>query len=514
MGFKSDLLVCTILECETGEEMLMSMDLAKKQGADIVELCLASLSFSHISEVEHIFNLRNLPSIVSFGCKKQRRKHSVSEVTWHQIINRAVAAGVEFVEINHEVRAWEIVNELKRSQSSDTKVIISNYLNTCDLTAETLGNLIVEMQSTNADIIKLVIDVDYITHVAPIFRMFTHCQVPLIARAVGERGLISQLLGPKYGAFIVSASLNGKTEPGLPPLASIRQIYKLDCVNSHTKIFGVVSNPVGHSKGPFLHNPAFRHTGFNGIYVPLLVDDLSEFFRVYSCSDFAGFSIGLPHKETALACCHEVDPLALLIGAVNTIIRRPSDGLLVGYNTDCEASITAIEDAYRGSSVNGRPPNVSPISGKLFVLIGAGGAGRAMAFGARSRGARVVIFNRNFERAKALAEAVSGEAMPYECLNGFRPEKGMILANSSAIGMEPNEDQTPISKAALASYELVFDAVYTPRNTRLLQEAAEVGAIVVSGVEMFIRQALGQFKLFTRGLAPEEFMRKVVLEHF
>ncbi|KAG6415338.1 hypothetical protein SASPL_122747 [Salvia splendens] len=319
--------------------------------------------------------------------------------------------------------------------------------------------------------------------------MLTHCQVPLIARAVGERGLISQLLGPKYGAFIV----NGKTEPGLPPLASIRQIYKLDCVNSHTKIFGVVSNPVGHSK------------------VPLLVDDLSEFFRVYSCNDFAGFSVGLPHKETALACCHEVDPLALLIGAVNTIIRRPSDGLLIGYNTDCEASITAIEDAYRGSSVNGRPPNVSPISGKLFVLIGAGGAGRAMVFGARSRGARVVIFNRNFERAKALAEAVSGEAKPYD---GFRPEKGMILANSSAIGMEPNEDQTSISKPSLASYELVFDAVYTPRNTRLLQEAAEVGAIVVSGVEMFIRQALGQFKLFTHGLAPEEFMRKVVLEHF
>ncbi|KAL1558455.1 bifunctional 3-dehydroquinate dehydratase/shikimate dehydrogenase, chloroplastic-like [Salvia divinorum] len=516
MVFKSGLLVCTILECETGEEMLTSMDMAKKQGADMVELCLASLSFSHISEVEHIFKLRNLPSIVSFGCRKQRRRHSVPEDTWYQIINRAVVVGVEFVEINHEARAWEIVNEVKRSQqASKTKVIVSKYVNRENLRAETLGDLIVEMQSTNADIIKLVIDVDYITHVAPIFRMLTHCQVPLIARAVGERGLISQLLGPKYGAFIVSASLNGKTEPGLPPLASIRQIYKLDCMDSHTKIFGVVSNPVGHSKGPLLHNPAFRHTGFNGIYVPFLVDDLSEFFRVYSCNDFAGFSVGLPHKETALTCCHEVDPLALLIGAVNTIIRRPSDGLLVGYNTDCEASITAIEDAYRERySVNGHLPNVSPISGKLFVLIGAGGAGRAMAFGARSRGARVVIFNRNFERAKALAAAVSGEALPYECLNGFRPEKGMILANSSAIGMDPNEDQTPISKAALASYELVFDAVYTPRNTRLLQEAAEVGAIVVSGVEMFIRQALGQFKLFTHGLAPEEFMRKVVLEHF
>lgn len=114
-------------------------------------------------------------------------------------------------------------------------------------------------------------------------------QVPLIARAVGERGLISQLLGPKYGAFMVTGSLNAKTQPGLPPLSSIRQIYNLDHINSDTKIFGVVSNPVGHSRGPLLHNPAFRHTNYNGIYVPFLVDDIKEFLRVYSCNDFAGF---------------------------------------------------------------------------------------------------------------------------------------------------------------------------------------------------------------------------------
>lgn len=114
-------------------------------------------------------------------------------------------------------------------------------------------------------------------------------QVPLIARAMGERGLISQLLGPKYGAFMITGTLKGKPEPGLPSLTSIKQVYKLEYMNEDTKVFGVVSNPVGHSKGPLLHNPAFRYTGYNGIYVPLLVDDIKEFFRVYSCNDFAGF---------------------------------------------------------------------------------------------------------------------------------------------------------------------------------------------------------------------------------
>lgn len=437
-----------------------------------------------------------------------------SRTKWFQVLKRAVELGVEFVEIQIEEVTDELIAELK-NKGSNSKIIISSYLNGGNPCKEKLCNLIIELQSTGADVIKFDVDVAYITDVAPIFHMLTHCQVPLIAKAVGDRGLISQLLGPKYGAFAVWGSLGNLSVPGLPPLLTIKQVYKLEYMTPDTKVFGVISNPVGHSKGPLLHNPAFRHTGYDGIYVPLLVDNIIEFFRVYSCCDFAGFSVGIPHKEAAVGCCDEVHPLAKCIGAVNTIIRRPSDGKLVGYNTDCEACITAMEDALRERGItNGQASHPSPLAGKLFVLVGAGGAGRAIAFGAKSRGARVVIFNRNFERAKALALAVSGEAFPYEYLNTYCPEKGMILANASAVGMQPNIDQTPVCKESLGSYELVFDAVYTPRKTRLLQEAAEVGVVVVSGVEMFIRQALGQFKLFTGGLVAEDFMRKIVLEKF
>ncbi|XP_022844776.1 bifunctional 3-dehydroquinate dehydratase/shikimate dehydrogenase, chloroplastic-like isoform X2 [Olea europaea var. sylvestris] len=509
MGFKSNLLVYTSLECESKEEMVASMQLAKDQGADLVELCIGSMSFSHISEIEQLLKQRILPSIVSF-----RHKCPTNPCRCLQVFKMAIEFDTEFVEIDVEMATEAVLNEFMRKRSN-TKIIVSGHLNGETPTTENLGNLIIDLQSTGADVIKLVVDVSFITDVAPIFHMLTHCQVPLIARAVGDRGLISQLLGPKYGAFLVCGSIGDKFISGLPPLGSIKQVYKLEYMNSDTQIFGLVSNPVGHSKGPLLHNPAFRHTGYNGIYVPLLVDNVEEFFKVYSCNDFTGFSVGIPHKEAVLKFCDEVHPLAQSIGAANTIVRSPTDGKLVGYNTDCEACITAIEDAFRERRVaNGQVSNASPLAGKLFVLVGAGGAGRAIAFGARSRGARLVIFNRSFERAKALAKAVSGEALPYEFLKEFCPEKGMILANASAVGMEPNVDQTPIPKVALKSYELVFDAVYTPRNTRLLQEAADVGAIVVSGVEMFIRQALGQFKLFTGGLAPEDFMRKIVLEQF
>ncbi|KAM7249747.1 hypothetical protein ACFE04_000054 [Oxalis oulophora] len=480
---KKKLVVCVQLENESVEEMKASMEKAKEEGADLLELHLDS-----ITHLDTLINSRPLPTIVSY--KPFKSSGSSIKTSCMQVLKRALELDVEFIEIDYEVASDPgMVEHINNRRNC--KIIVSSYVRGGNPSAEKLGDLIAQMQSTGATLLKLEIPVDYITDLAPIFQMLTYCQVPLIVVAVGSRGLISQLLAPKFGGFLVYGSLEEKPVPGLPSLSSLRKVYKLENLNADTKVFGLISNPVGHSKSPFLHNNAFRHIGFNGIYVPMQVDDIKEFFRIYTGHDFAGFSVGIPHKEAAMACCDEVHPLAKSIGAVNTIIRRPIDGKLVGYNTDCEASISAIEDALRG----------------------AGGAGRALAFGAKTRGAKIVIFNRNYDRAKALAKAVSGEALPFESLDNFSPENGMILANASAIGMQPNSNQTPISKESLKAYELVFDAVYTPKNTRLLQEAAEVGAIVVSGVEMFIRQALAQFQLFTHGSAPEDFMRKL-LEQF
>nr|CAB3462239.1 unnamed protein product [Digitaria exilis] len=198
------------------------------------------------------------------------------------------------------------------------------------------------------------------------------------------------------------------------------------------------------------------------------------------------------------------------IGALNTMVRRP-DGKLVGYNTDYVGAISAIEDGIRATSSQPTDPTTSPLAGRLFVVIGAGGAGKALAYGAKEKGARVVIANRTFARAQELANLIGGPALTLADLENYHPEEGMILANTTAIGMHPNVNETPLSKQALTSYAVVFDAVYTPKETRLLREAAECGAIVVSGLEMFIRQAMGQFEHFTGTPAPDRLMRDIVL---
>ncbi|XP_064969310.1 bifunctional 3-dehydroquinate dehydratase/shikimate dehydrogenase, chloroplastic-like isoform X2 [Musa acuminata AAA Group] len=231
------------------------------------------------------------------------------------------------------------------------------------------------------------------------------------------------------------------------------------------KVFGIIGKPVGHSKSPILHNGAFRSVGLNAVYVPLLVDDLANFLTAYSSLDFGGFSCTIPHKEAAVTCCDEVDPIVKSIEAVNTIIRRPTDGKLVGYNTDYVGAISAIEDGIRGSQ--GKGASISPLAGKTFVVIGAGGAGKALAHGARENGAKVVIANRTYERARELANFVGGCAPTLAELEICHPEDGMILANTTSIGMQPNIDETPLSKKALGSYAVVFDAVYTPKVTKL-----------------------------------------------
>jgi 3-dehydroquinate dehydratase/shikimate dehydrogenase len=192
------------------------------------------------------------------------------------------------------------------------------------------------------------------------------------------------------------------------------------------------------------------------VYVPLLVDSMPDFMAAFEGHDFAGFSVTIPHKHAALEAAAEVDPVAGQIGAVNTLVRRPGGGWK-GYNTDWHAAIGAIERGLAGGEQPGASSSGSgggggsPLKGRTFVVVGAGGAGRALAFGAASRGARVLIANRGHERAEALAAAVPGGGagvVDWEALQ--RGEVGGdVLANTTSVGMVPDVEATPVPAAAV-----------------------------------------------------------------
>jgi 3-dehydroquinate dehydratase/shikimate dehydrogenase len=246
----------------------------------------------------------------------------------------------------------------------------------------------------------------------------------------------------------------------------------------------------------------------NKVYIPLLVAGRRTEFNAFmdnilsrSWLDFRGFSVTIPHKENAIEYVKSkqgaVEPLAEKIGAANTIVIK--GGKLSAYNTDCSAALDTITSAL---GIDGAGLRKMPVA-----IIGAGGVARAIVAGLVETKARVKIYNRTVERAKGLAHEFKCD---YGGLDELRKLKANIIINCTSIGMSPEINATPVDAKYLKKDMAVFDTVYNPAETLFLKEAKALGCKTISGVEMFIKQAALQFKLFTGSDANCELMRKAV----
>uniref|UniRef100_A0A5B7A1S8 Putative 3-dehydroquinate dehydratase/shikimate dehydrogenase 3 n=1 Tax=Davidia involucrata TaxID=16924 RepID=A0A5B7A1S8_DAVIN len=513
-GRRNSTMICAPVMADTVDQMLIQMRKAKELGADLVETRIDYLKkFSPQQDLEILIKQCPLPTLITYRPKWEGGQYDGDESRRQAALHQAMELGADYIDVELKV-ADEFYNSIKGKKPEKVKIIVSshNYQNTPSV--EEIGDLVARIQATGADIVKIATTALDITDSARIFQVLVHSQVPTIGIVMGERGLMSRILSAKFGGFLTFGGLEAGvvSAPGQPTVKDLLELYNFRQIGPDTKVHGVIGNPIGHSKSPHLYNAAFKSAGFNGIYLPLLIDSVANFLNTYSSPDFVGYSYTIPHKEAGLKCCDEIDPIAKAIGAISCMIRKPSDGKLIGYNVDYLGAIAAIEEGLGGPSGASNGSD-SPLAGKLFVVIGAGGAGKALAYGGKEKGARVVVANRTYDKAKELANKVGGEAITLAELDDFHPEDGMILANTTSVGMKPKTDLTPISKKALSHYSLVFDAIYTPKWTRLLQEAQESGAKVVFGTEMFINQAFVQFERFTGLPAPKQLIRDTLAKN-
>ena len=213
-------------------------------------------------------------------------------------------------------------------------------------------------------------------------------------------------------------------------------------INGHTKIYGILGRPVTHSLSPAMHNAAFRELGLNAVYVAFPVTDLAQAVAGLRGLDIRGVSVTIPFKEEIIPLIDELDPQAARIGAVNTVVNR--DGRLVGYNTDWLGALHALK-AKTG------------LQGEHVLLLGAGGASRAIAFGILEEGGRVTLTDVDAPRAAALARDLRVEAIPLDAVDQC---PATILVNATPVGMEPKVDDIPIDPDLLGRYRLVMDIVY------------------------------------------------------
>jgi len=264
-------------------------------------------------------------------------------------------------------------------------------------------------------------------------------------------------------------------------------------ITASTKLCAIIGNPIGHSLSPLVHNAAFEHLGLDCVFLAFEVEHLQEAVKGIAALGFKGVSVTIPHKVGVMDYLDEIEPVAQRIGAVNTIVNR--DGRLVGYNTDWIGAMKALEHRI-------------DLRGKTAVVLGAGGAARAIAFGLKERGAEPVILNRTVARAEVLASGLKCRFGPIELIEKLSFD---LVINATSVGMSPRAESTPLNKAVLKNM-LVFDTVYNPMKTRLIREAEERGCPTVRGLEMFVNQAAMQFELWTGQKAPLDLMRSVAAQ--
>jgi shikimate dehydrogenase len=238
-----------------------------------------------------------------------------------------------------------------------------------------------------------------------------------------------------------------------------------------------------------IHNGAFKRLGWNAVYLAFEIKNLEEALRGIRGLGVRGVSVTHPFKTEVIPFLDKVEKLAKKIGAVNTIVHR--EGRLIGYNTDCDGALEALEEKM-------------DLRGKRVVLLGAGGAARAIGFGLKERDGQLIITNRSRDRGEALSRELKCHFIPMSSL--FKMKAGELEAdvviNATSLGMVPRERETPIPKKLLRKGMMVMDIVYEPLQTKLLREAKEKGCLTINGLEMLVQQGVAQFMIWT-GKRPE-----------
>lgn len=502
----------------TPEQVRQRIEQAVQEGAGAIELrtdFLQPLEPSVVSELVHFAHSKKIPAIVTCRDSAQGGAGNWPEEKRIDILEAALDAGVSFVDCEFSRYVLNSVRSRLRlalQRNPKARLILSAH----DFSGpfEDLTGLYESIVTVCPEAIpKLVYTARHINDCFEGLDLLHDSDRDAIVLAMGEAGMITRILTAKAGGFLTFACLSHQeaTAPGQTTAERMKKLYRWDQINNQTQIYGILGNPVAHSLSPTIYNNCFESVGLNALYLPFLLEGGQAEFETFMHQILSrpwlhvrGLSVTLPHKTHALEFTHRkgsfLDNLPESIGAVNTL-KIGYNGLVSGYNTDCAGAIDALTETL-GIGRHG-------LHNRRAAVIGAGGAGRAVAAGLTEAGARVTIYNRTFRKAQSLAREFRCQAASLEEIKNTDAE---ILINCTSIGMHPHTDSSPVPPEIWGPDKVAFDTVYNPLKTRFLQEAQAAGAQLVTGAEMFIRQAAAQYRLLVGAEPDEKRIRRIVLD--
>ena len=414
-------------------------------------------------------------------CEKHRREALLA----------AARAGAAYVDIEFGSPSMDLLHEI-----APAKVILSHHDVRRTPPASDLFLLYRKMASVpGVAAVKIVTTARQAWDILEIKRLLKKAagrKVMLAAFAMGEPGVPSRILAPLWGSWATYVSLRRGSEaaPSQLTLAEALHVYRVNEIDEETRLVGITGWPVKHSLSPLMHNAAFLHQGVNFRYLPFAaprIDRLADLFRALR---IRGLRVTAPHKEALWRKLRSLEPQAREIGAVNTLLH--SGRRLVGFNTDAEGTLRPLRE------------RIDPAR-KVAVIVGAGGAARAVAWALARAGSNVIVCSRRERPGRAVARIASGRYVPPRRL---AKESYDILINATPVGMDGRS--LPVPREAVKG-SLVGDLIYRPLVTPLLKTAMERGIPTFGGLDVLLAQGLEQYALFTGREAPADAMRDALL---
>jgi 3-dehydroquinate dehydratase / shikimate dehydrogenase len=485
--------VCVALGFPSPEQLTHAADLEYKDGNTLLEFRLDYLQHPlRAPELIANFLLQHPDVQIVATCRHEGHHGHFRGTVEQQLKILGLAAGAGAIAVDLEIESAERLKPGVEALRRQTSVIVSyhNFQNT-----PALNPVMNRLSRVPADAYKIATHANKPTDALRLMDFLkTQPAIPLVAFAMSEQGFCTRVLSPGYGGLFTFASPIGAqgTAPGQVPAHALKALYRTDKITRQTKIYGVIADPVAHSKSPQIHNRAFQSRRVDAIYLPfrVLQSQLGDWMKVAASMPVTGFSVTIPHKQKILRYIDHVEPLAKRIGAVNTVWRKA--GKWRGVNTDVEGVLKPLSRRLR-------------LAHAQVLLVGYGGAARAAAFALKDAGANVTLTGRDLIRGTLLAKAIGTK-----CISLSQAEASQfdVLVHATPVGMHPKPDACLFANRVPAG--VVFDMVYNPRETALVKRAKELGREVIPGTEMFLEQAAAQFEIWTGETAPRAVMQHVL----